>query len=586
MPYRSSGSLVAGLVLGLVSPGEAAVELRLQPLFAGPGTVGEPARFLALSPAAPFLDYRWSVRPPGEDDRLVRDFYPDPEFELASLEEGLHVVTVTARHRLSGETVDVSAGAFLVPPRNALAAVSATSHPLLALYSAPPCAGGTVRVAFRRVGTPIWQRTPAAPCLPGRRRHFYVAGMVGESQYVLRHEVVRDGGVEAGPALLHATGAVPPDVQRGAVSDGPDPATSLAEGVLLFTSEAIAIDLWGRLVWYYDEIVSAGQEDAYMFRPTPDGTFLLTMNDSTVWQILREIDVAGNTVRETNARRVAEQLIALGHDPVTAFHHDALRLPNGHTLVLGSVERIVVDQQGPGPVDVLGDMVVDLDEDLQVVWAWNAFDHLDVTRQASMGEICEGPRSGCPEILLAPFAKDWTHTNSIALTAEGDILLSSRNQDWVLKIDYDHGRGSGALLWKLGEDGDFTLETGEPDDWFSHQHDAQVLEDGSILLYDNSDLRCHPLPRGTCSSRGQRWVLDEQAMTATPVVNIDVGNYSPAVGNAQLLANGNYLFFSGMALLPIIHGQAVEFSPDGTPTWAAVTTWQYRAYRMPSLYGR
>ena len=36
--------------------------------------------------------------------------------------------------------------------------------------------------------------------------------------------------------------------------------------------------------------------------------------------------------------------------------------------------------QGKGTVDVLGDMILVLDRDLQVVWTWDAFDHLDPHR--------------------------------------------------------------------------------------------------------------------------------------------------------------------------------------------------------------
>ncbi len=32
-----------------------------------------------------------------------------------------------------------------------------------------------------------------------------------------------------------------------------------------------------------------------------------------------------------------------------------------------------------------------------------------------------------------------------------------RNQSWILKIDYANGTGTGNVLWKLGQDGDFTL---------------------------------------------------------------------------------------------------------------------------------
>ncbi len=87
-------------------------------------------------------------------------------------------------------------------------------------------------------------------------------------------------------------------------------------------------------------------------------------NADSSQQILREFDLVGNTVHETNAARAAEQLVNLGMRPVSAFHHDARRLPDGTILALAATERILTDVQGPGPVDVLGDMILVLDSNL------------------------------------------------------------------------------------------------------------------------------------------------------------------------------------------------------------------------------
>jgi hypothetical protein len=72
-------------------------------------------------------------------------------------------------------------------------------------------------------------------------------------------------------------------------------------------------------------------------------------------QIVREFDLAGNTLRETNAARVNEQLARMGQRTINAFHHDALELPDGGMMVLAAVEQVLTDVQSPGPVDVIGD---------------------------------------------------------------------------------------------------------------------------------------------------------------------------------------------------------------------------------------
>ena len=64
--------------------------------------------------------------------------------------------------------------------------------------------------------------------------------------------------------------------------------------------------------------------------------------------------------------------------------------------------------------------------------------------------------------------------------ADGNILLSERSQDWVLKVNYGNGQGDGHLIWRMGPFGDFTIlnppptQCGDPNvfPWFTHQHDA------------------------------------------------------------------------------------------------------------------
>ena len=106
-------------------------------------------------------------------------------------------------------------------------------------------------------------------------------------------------------------------------------------------------------------------------------------------------------------------------------------------------------------MDVVGDIILVLDSNLQVQWAWDTFDHLDPHRLATLNETCAAVSGGCPPIRLAALANNWTHGNSVQLTPDGNILYSARHQDWVIKIDYRNGKGTGDILWRLGKDGDF-----------------------------------------------------------------------------------------------------------------------------------
>ena len=134
----------------------------------------------------------------------------------------------------------------------------------------------------------------------------------------------------------------------------------------------------------------------------------------------------------------------------------------------------------PGVIKVLGDALIDIDLNGNVAWAWSGFDHgLDINRHLQ----------GLP---------DWTHSNAIVYTADGNLLLSMRHQSWILKIDYENGTGSGDILWRLGEDGDFALAGGDPRDWFYAQHYPNLIStDGSKMILDIWD-------NGNLSDRSRR----------------------------------------------------------------------------------
>ena len=122
--------------------------------------------------------------------------------------------------------------------------------------------------------------------------------------------------------------------------------------------------------------------------------------------------------------------------------------------------------------------------------------------------------------------------------------------------------------------------------WFSHQHDAVYINDNTIILFDDGNVRHATDPNAV--SRGQEYVLDESTMTATLVVNDNLGTYSLALGAAQVLPNGNLDFTSGyLGTPPNQYGQTVEFLPDGAKTFTQQVFGidEYRSYLMSNLYG-
>ena len=105
-------------------------------------------------------------------------------------------------------------------------------------------------------------------------------------------------------------------------------------------------------------------------------------------------------MRETNLAAVNAQLAALGHDESsTASTTTSSGCPTGPTAAIGITER-TVDINGT-PTNYIGMMVIVLDADFQVTWAWDAFDHLDVNRGPVLGEVVQpgttGPTTAVPQ---------------------------------------------------------------------------------------------------------------------------------------------------------------------------------------------
>ncbi|HZT38155.1 MAG TPA: aryl-sulfate sulfotransferase [Bryobacteraceae bacterium] len=589
--FRRSMHLKRVLILLLLFTAitRADMSALLTPSLSDPAPVGSTVTwYTSVSDPSPgTLWYRFRVREAGSEFHVVRDFGPQSSFDWTPADhEGAYEVEVTVRNIDTAEAAVTTATYNVAPLAVDAPLVSATTNSFVYLYSAPPCPpGSTMQVEFwtgrgrRRLTTP--------KTCDGRSMNFYVGGIAPGATYSVRHVIQDRSGQTYGPEMK-----VTPDPIRLPIAayqilkPAPQPAV---DGVLLQSPTSqiqLATDLAGNPLWYYAGPLT------YITRPEPGGKFLGVYQDARAdpsGQLLREFDLSGATLRETNAARVSEQLAARGMRPITGFHHEARPLPNGQILALASTEQILTDVQGPGLVDVIGDMILVLDANLQVVWAWDAFDHLDPRRPAVLGETCVRGGGGCPPFYQAQQANDWLHGNSLQLTPDGNILYSARHQDWVLKIDYNNGAGSGDVIWRLGKGGDFTIDSSDLNPWFSHQHDAGFVGNDNTLLavFDNGNTRY--ADDQSSHSRGQVLRIDEQSRTASLVLNVDLGTYSDALGSAQQLDNGNWHFDIGWTRFdptqPPNASQSVEVDPSGNIVYQIrILTPMYRTHRMRDLY--
>jgi hypothetical protein len=574
--------------------------ISLTPSEPAPQLVGEPITWTATVPNAPSgLVYQFSLGSPGGPFHMVRDFSPDNHFTWAPMQEGTYRLEVTVKDGFDASDTQSAVVVDEVDSRitGDQAVITPTANPLVALYSVPAGPEGTVHVEFAVASdNPSWQSTNDLPSLPSRSTNFFIAGMLPDTTYEMR-DVFSDGTTSA--PLLFTTGAIPSTVNLPSftVVQSPGPGSDTQQD-LLFQQLAnppagfpdpYVTDLAGHVVWYYD-LAQAGfhGEPAMGADLVPGGKVLLTGADSRATlafsqDVMREIDLAGNTVRETNLDAINAQLTAMGYNNIYSLTHDVTRLPNGQTAVIGLTER-TVNINGT-PTNYVGADIIVLDENFQVSWVWDSFDHLDVNRGPTLGETVQAgvldPDAAVPNLP----AVDWLHANSVDWSpADGNLTVSLRNQDWVIKIDYGNGEGDGHVIWRLGQGGDFTANSTDPSPWFSHQHDTHFIDDTTMIVFDDGDVRRASDP--TADSRGQVWKIDEQTMTATLVFNADLGNYSDALGSAQRLSNGNYSFDSGrQGQAPHQIAQSIEVRPDGSKAYVLqLNKTEYRSFRIQTLY--
>jgi hypothetical protein len=541
--------------------------------------VGSPVVWIAASRGhGAKAVYQFSVARDGGPFQVVRDFSGTPAFVWNPVQQGTYEIRVDVKTGFTARSSESAIATYTAQTRvvGDNAVVSPMANPLVALYSAPPSRGAAMYVQFAKLGPTLsWQNTAPLPIVPGESTNFIVAGKLPNTTYLMRH-VLDDGTISAPVAFT--TGSLPANLNFPSfrVVQPPAAGTDLSQSEIFHaglpsgdTINTLATDLNGNVIWYYDAVANGFLNNATNLEP--GGTVMLLGGKSVGvaggYTTLRQVDLAGNTLRETNISAVNARLAAMRQPQILDFDHEAKLLPNGNTVVLASVPK-AVNFHGR-PTKFIGNMVIVMDQNFQPVWVWNSFKWLNTNRLGTDN----------------PIPTDWLHGNSVSWSPEdGDLVVSLRTQDWAIKIDYANGTGNGHVVWKLGAGGNFQPIANIPDPWFSHQHDVRYINDTTLLVFDDGNTR--QASNSAADSRGQEWVLNEQNMTATLVVNADMGNYSAFLGSAQMLPNGNLAFTSGGLMTSNNQaGQTIEVLPNGTKVYVQqMSGFEYRSYFESTLY--
>ena len=608
---KADSTKSASATVTINPPAAAAVSVSPQNAFVAAGQVQQ---FTASLNGTASSDVTWSVNgtPGGSAATGTIDAmgnYTAP----ATTTNATATVTATS-------TADTTKSANAAVSIVANGVVAPTANVQVASYTITPPATANVSIQFgpdTTYGLNTWQQPTATG---GGPVTILVAGMKMNTPYHMRANITFADGTQFNDIdHTFTTGTVPaanlPTISVTTTAGAtPQPGVELLDllGVGGPPMDGVVTDLQGNVIWTLQPTLPANQFFSPM-KLMPNGHFLVGISGQPdgINSSLVEYDLAGTVISTFTGAQLQTALTnapasctgCSGHT-IVGMHHDFAVLPNGHIIVIVSENISETGLTGqPSPITVTGDLIIDLDQNHNPVWLWSSFDHLDLNRHP----------------LTFP---DWTHTNAVVYTPDDhNLLISMRTQDWVLKLDYNDGKGAGDIIWRLGYQGDFALiqngaTTTDPSLWFYGQHDINVVSQKSagvfsVTLFDDGNNRilnnnndntsiCGQGAAPQCSSAAPILELDETAKTATIQFRSTPPTYpgDPRVefaafgGSSRLLTNNDLEY--DLCGLTTVGTQNLNNSsdilevtqPSGDIAWRMQLTgnYAYRAFRIPSLY--
>jgi hypothetical protein len=315
------------------------------------------------------------------------------------------------------------------------------------------------------------------------------------------------------------------------------------------------IDGHGVPVWWKRETISPFNSVLL-----PDGDLAWTrsyndpfgMRDSEAWEVHR---LDGTLVRT---------LKTVGSPADT---HEMQPLANGDFMLTTYRLRRDVNLKRYGKSahsNVVDGEIQEISPSGQVVWSWSSRDHTSPAETQEWAKAGRTLPDGTP-------VWDIFHLNSLAPDGHGGLVISARHVNAVYRID----RATGKITWKLGGTkrpqslkvvGDRRSPT------FGLQHDARVLGDGSVTVYDNRTDLGPP--------RAVRFRIDAVKHRARFVEQVtdSKARISGSEGSARRLPGGDWVVSWGGTKL------VSEVSRSGRIVWRLIfaDTINYRVTPIPA----
>lgn len=345
------------------------------------------------------------------------------------------------------------------------------------------------------------------------------------------------------------------------------------------TKYAYGVDSNGDVRWY------SNKYNSHVFKELENGHLLyLTKYDNAddTYSLLLETDYLGKIYHAYLMTTEAESEQS-GSSSKSAIHHDAIELPSGNLLLTINDDTKYME-----------DTMIEIDRQTG-----------EVVKTIDLKDIL--PEEFYKDYKARSDGKvDWFHQNAIWYDESDDsIIISSRSQDTVMKIDYNSTKIKWILSDKEGWPDSYKKyllnPTGDNFKYPAGQHAVEILPDQDdnsdtvdILLYDNNEV----ITRGDEEESGKyseavQYRINEKTKKVEMVFSFgkDLGEdyWTEIVGGARYMeTTGNYLVNFGhrkdgkeSSIIEV--NQAGEVVFEMNLTSFPESAWAYRAERF-SLY--
>lgn len=342
--------------------------------------------------------------------------------------------------------------------------------------------------------------------------------------------------------------AFPPYVVKVSQPEKMEPGYTLFRAINQLNNRAFTImmDATGQVVWY------SGIPSNFGIRQLANGNLLFPFTT-----FFNEVDLMGTTVRTW---------------PLPAafpYHHDAYETDHGTFLWLTHASRVVsgfpttaTNASAPtATTNVWHTPVVETSmETGGTLHLWEPIDILNPRRVTYMTFTAR-----------SSYGWDWSHANAVIEDKrDNSLILSMRHQNAVIKF----ARDTGELIWILGAHENWGPElepyllkpVGAPFEWQYGQHAPMITPHGTLLLFDNGNLRANPFNPPVADdlnfSRSVEYDIDEERMEVRQVweygQNAAERIYAPSRGDA------NWLPKKGNVLMTFADAQFANGIPTST----------------------